>query len=674
MTEGVFFQDLAVVMSIAGLAAMAFSRFGWPKVFGYLAVGILMNGYTWGGAFLTDVQTVRTISQLGVVFLMLTMGLEFSTSDMKKIKNVSVPTAVIDTVVMTWIGYMVGTRVFGWTLVPSLFLGVAICDSATTLLSKMIGELGWSRRSFVKYTLGTSVCEDMVCVGLIALVTGVASGRGMSLGAVGLSMGGLLLFFLGTLLFGLILIPRLFASVAKRKDDEALLLTMLGLCFFISYVAYKLDFSLALGAFLVGILGASSEVKNRLHLLVAPLRSMFSAMFFVSIGLLVDPGACWANIGAIVLVSVVVVLGKGLNCFLGGILTGQSIRESVQMGLSLAQIGEFAFMVAIICAGLTDGETCPMFEIAIGASLITTFLNPFLIRCSETVGNWAQGACPRRFVRWIDTYHAFLRKYQAVDERNDSRRKVRRIVFELIALAILEGVVAAAFGYLTTVDWTRFSVFLERHEAYIFLLLTNVFIAALFVPVTVLATQLGQTLGSVVVGPGEAKWQAPVRHIVMLFAYVAVYGAFGAVGVMINTLAMPESKEVEWSIFVVMVVVGVVGWRFFRRAALRARARFEEALATDERLANLGEMITIQIPENMLNRIVIGPDSPAVGGTVVSLDIRAKTGASVVSLLRGSTTIRNVGPGLTFKAGDVLVAVGEADQIAALRELLGVEA
>ena len=197
MTESVFFQDLAVVMAIAGLAALAFSRFGWPKVFGYLAVGILMNGYTWGGSFLGDVQSVRTLSQLGIVFLMLTMGLEFSTSDMKRIKNVTVPTALIDTVVMVWLGYMVGSRIFGWGLVPSLFLGVAICDSATTLLAKMIGELGWARRPFVKYTLGTSVCEDMLCVGLIALVTGIANGRGMSLGAVGLSMGGLLLFFPG---------------------------------------------------------------------------------------------------------------------------------------------------------------------------------------------------------------------------------------------------------------------------------------------------------------------------------------------------------------------------------------------------------------------------------------------------------------------------------------------
>ena len=674
MTESVFFQDLAVVMAIAGLAALAFSRFGWPKVFGYLAVGILMNGYTWGGSFLGDVQSVRTLSQLGIVFLMLTMGLEFSTSDMKRIKNVTVPTALIDTVVMVWLGYMVGSRILGWGLVPSLFLGVAICDSATTLLAKMIGELGWTRRPFVKYTLGTSVCEDMLCVGLIALVTGIANGRGMSLGAVGLSMGGLLLFFLGTLVFGLILIPRLLASVAKRKDDEALLLTMLGLCFFVSYVAYKLDFSLALGAFLVGILGASSEVKNRLHLLIAPLKSMFSAMFFVSIGLLVDPAACWANIGAIVLVSVVVVLGKGLNCFLGGILTGQSIRESVQMGMSLAQIGEFAFMVAIICAGRMNGESCPMFEIAIGASLITTVLNPFMIRWSEPVGNWAQRSCPRRLARWIDTYHAFLRKYRAVDERNDSRRKVRRIVFELAALAILECVVAAVFGYLKTVDWTRFSLFLERHEGYIFLLLTNVFIAALVVPETLLAAQLGRTLGAVVVGPGEAKWQGPVRHIVMLFAYVAVYGAFAAVGVMINTLAMPNAKGIEWSIVIVMVLVGVLGWRFFKRASLRARQRFDEALATDERLANLGEMITIQIPENTINRLVLGPDSPAIGGTVVSLDIRAKTGASIVSVERGSKTIRNVGPDLVFLPGDALIAMGEPAQISALRDLLGVSA
>lgn len=670
MNESVFFQDLAVVMSVAGLAAVAFSRFGWPKVFGYLLVGILMNEHTWGGSFLADVQSVRTISQLGVVFLMLTMGLELSTSDMKKIKRVTVPTAILDTVVMVWLGCMVGTRLLGWGLVPSLFLGTAICDSATTLLAKMIGELGWSRRPFVKYTLGTSVCEDMVCVGLIALVTGFAGGSGMSLGAVGMSMGGLLLFFLGTLVFGLILIPRLLTSVAKRKDDESLVLALLGICFFVSYVAYRLDYSLALGAFLVGILGASSEVKNRLLLLVAPLRSMFSAMFFVSIGLLVDPAACWANVGTILLLSAVVVFGKGLNCFVGGILTGQTVKESVQMGMSLAQIGEFAFMVAILFIGRYPGGDTSIFVVTIGVSLLTTLLNPFLIRWSDPAGTWAERRCPKRIARWLETYRAFLRKYQEASGVSAPRRKVRRLLAELCVIAALELVVAAVLAFVVRADLSRFSPWLERYDTHISLLLLNLFLFAMAAPLLMISARLSEALNEILVGPGDARWQHPVRNFVRLFVYIAVFGGFETLSIMINAVVVPDRLFLKWCVLAVVLVVGVLGWRFIKRACLRARMRFEEALEVDERLANLGEMMTIQVPRNAIEGVTLAAGSPAVGETVVSLNVRSRTGASIVSVERAGVVTRNIGPEWTFRAGDTLHAIGNADQIAALKALL----
>ena len=151
MLESAFFQDLAVQMVAAGGVAVLFSRLGWPKVLGYICAGILMNGYTWGGCLLKDVGSVKIIGQLGVVFLMFGMGLSFSAKDMKKIKSVALPAAIVDTLVMIWLGYTVGTKVFGWAKVPSVFLGVAICDSATTMLAKVFDELGWGRRMFTKY-------------------------------------------------------------------------------------------------------------------------------------------------------------------------------------------------------------------------------------------------------------------------------------------------------------------------------------------------------------------------------------------------------------------------------------------------------------------------------------------------------------------------------------------
>ncbi|MBP3404589.1 MAG: cation:proton antiporter [Kiritimatiellae bacterium] len=317
MTESLFFQDLAVLMAVAGLVSIVFEKLKWPKVIGYLFAGILMSRHTWGGSFIADEGSIQTIGQLGIVFLMLTLGLEFSAGSLKKVKGVSGPMAAVDTIVMIWLGYTVGRRIFGWSSVQSLFLGAAICDSATTLLAKTIDEMKWSKRPFVRYVISTSILEDVICVGVIALITGVANGAGFSLGAVGLSLGSLAVFFICTVVLGMIFVPRLLNTVSKNGSDEALLLTLLGCCFFVSWVAYKLEFSLALGAFLMGVLGSSSMARARLLKLADPLRSMFAAMFFVSIGLLVNPEMCFANIGTILLLSFGRHFGKGHELFYG---------------------------------------------------------------------------------------------------------------------------------------------------------------------------------------------------------------------------------------------------------------------------------------------------------------------------------------------------------------------
>ena len=222
MTEAFFFQDLAVLMVAAGIASALFTRLGWPKVIGYIAGGVVMSSHTWGGSFLADEASITTFGQLGIVFLMFTLGLEFSAGQMKKVQHVTVPTALFDTVVMICLGYTVARRFLGWGMVPSLFLGAAICDSATTLLAKTIDEMKWSKRPFVRYIFGTTIFEDILCIGVIALVTGVANGKGMSFAAVGLSLGGLAVFLVGVIVFGLLLVPRLLNRIGRMKDDETL--------------------------------------------------------------------------------------------------------------------------------------------------------------------------------------------------------------------------------------------------------------------------------------------------------------------------------------------------------------------------------------------------------------------------------------------------------------------
>lgn len=671
MSEGAFFRDLALLMSVAGLSAALFSRLGWPKVIGYILAGALMSEHTLGVSLFRDPQSISTVGQLGVVFLMFSMGLSFSAKEMKKIRAVALPAAVLDTVVMIWLGYTVGTRVFGWSAVESAFLGVAMCDSATTLLAKVIDEMGWGNRPFAKYVLGTSLCEDIICVGAIAVVTGFATGGGMSASAFAGSLGWLAVFFLAVLVFGMVLVPRLLLSVSSRKDDEALALTLLGVCFLVSFLAYHFNFSLALGAFLVGIIGSTSDVRERLAALVDPLKSMFAATFFVSIGLLVDPSALWASKTAILVVSLVVVVGKLFNITFASLLAGVDVRTSVQNGFALAQIGEFAFMVAILYAGIVNDTSIPMFQIAIGASLLTTLLNPWMIRLSGPAGELAERLVPERFRVFLDAYRAWLAKIGA-SEGSPAFRRLKFAAIRLGVYAVLMFAVASACTLLYRIDYVGLSEFFERHDQIFFFCLANLFCVAMLPLWTGSARPLADSVTELLCGEGTARWQSAIQPLVRFVAFAAVFVLFLAEWGAIAVSIAPAKGPSLWIGIAVIVLVGAFGWRRMVKAGHRASKRLHEALTAEERREGLKRTMTVTIPEGTISEVVIPATSPAIGGTVVTLNVRAKTGASVVSVVRGGKTTRNIGPEWEFRAGDRIVALGDHKQIAALKDLMGV--
>ena len=677
MTEGAFFQDLAMLMAVAGLVAIVFDRFKWPKVLGYLFAGILLSKHTWGLSFLADEASVQTIGQLGIVMLMFSMGLGFSTSELKTIKGVVLPVALIDVILMTWIGYTVGTKVFGWGTVPSLFLGAAICDSATTLLAKIIGELRWNDRPFVKFVMGTSVCEDIVCVGMIALITGVANGGGMSLGGVGLSMGGLAIFFLVTLVVGFALVPRLMKSVAKRGDDEALILTALGCCFLVSYIAWKFEFSLALGAFLMGVIGSTSDVRYRLTRLAGPLKSMFAAVFFVSIGLLVDVSECMRHIPAILLLTGLVLTGKFLNCTLGALLCGQSIKTSIQLGLGLAQIGEFAFMVALLYAVITHDSSTPMYQIVVAVSILTTLMNPILLKLSEPFGDWVEGKTPDKIKTALKGYREAIERYSESNKTTTAAHEIRSSLMILTVFFVLAFAAAICCSLLADRTWP--AGLFDSHKQFIFALAFNLFMVAILAPMVKVAHNLGDALAEVIVGRAkfEANWQSALRHAVRVFALVAVVALWFSQMAMTNVNLVPQDPTTKTIITIILLVTLIFGWRFFYRSFTSASRRIKEAMVADEHLRHerpdLPENpFVLTVPAELIHRVSVPETSPAIGESIAALNIRAKTGANIVRVIRGGKLHRNPGPVWVFAPNDMVVAYGDQVQIAALKDLLGV--
>jgi len=677
MNESAFFQDLAVLMAVVGLVSVVFARLRWPKVIGFLLAGILLGEHTWGGSFLADPRSINTIGQLGIVFLMFTLGLEFSAEDMKKVKHVTIPTAVFDTVMMIWLGYTVGRTFLGWSSLQSLFLGAAICDSATTLLAKTIEEMKWTKRPFVRYIFGSTIFEDILCVGVIALITGAARGDGMSAGAVGWSLGGLLVFFTGVVVFGLVLLPRLLSRVGRMKDDEALLLMLLGCCFLVSFIAYKLDYSLAMGAFLMGIIGASSDVRTRLLDLAAPLRNMFAAVFFVTIGLLVDPMVCLRHSFTILALSVLVVCGKGFNCFAMSILTGQKIKDAVQTGFGLAQIGEFAFMVALIYMTQTGDMSSPMYQIVVGVSLLTTLLNPVLLRLSDPIGDWLESHVPERVQGWLSAYQNWLQRFRSAAVPSFLQKHLRSRLVWLVVIGILEICVAIAVTMLCNLNYSNFQYF-ESHKRFFFCLGANLFYVSMFAPIYGLARSLGRDIAVVLTGTRQPKkWKAAVQLVVTWFTVGLVMTLAFTELVMLNVNIQPDEPAARLFIMVLLVVSGIFGWKRFRRAGRIAGYRFGEAIRSEKRRKvnrkdgpRRDTAITLTLPSDYYRHVVIAAGSPAVGETIRGLDVRAKTGASIVAVVRGGERFRNPGPTWTFEIGDEVSVIGDPPQLVAFNELV----
>ena len=450
------------------------------------------------------------------------------------------------------------------------------------------------------------------------------------------------------------------------------MLTLLGFCFFVTYLAYRLDYSFALGAFLIGVVGSGSEVRARLASLLEPLRNMFAAVFFVSIGLLVNPSACWENWPAILLLTFVVMGGKLVNCTTGALLTGVDIKTSIQMGFSLAQIGEFAYMVALLYVTTTGDMDKPIYQIVVGASLVTTMLNPMMIRFSDKAGTFVEKNCPLRIKNILNGYRGFLARYRN-SGTCEKRAAVRRSLMEIVMIGVLCFAAAVAASQLSDMDLRKYSVFLETHKKFFLALAVNVVIVTLLALAHLIAKSMANTASEIIVGRGDARWQTSISNMVRFF----VEGVFKLLAllelVMINIHIAPDVIWQRCVIWTIVIVAIVFYGRFFVKAGYHVSRPFQAALEVDE-LAKISREVTFSLPEDVIGKVNVSPSSPIIGRSVGSLNIRAETGTTIVTVIRGENRIRNVGPRLEILAGDVLVAMGNDEEIMKLRNFVGGDA
>lgn len=668
-------QDLAAVMLIAGLVAALFHHFGWPKVIGYIAAGALITVSPFKDFLIADEGSVVVLSNLGIIFLMFTLGMELNIRQLRRMGATTFPTAAWDLLLMLLAGYSLGRYVFEWNMLPSLFLGAVICDSSTTLLAKSLEEMGCAKARFATVIFGITITEDILTIGLMAVLTGLALTGQFQAAELVRQLLYLGLFLVGVLVFGLLLLPKFLNRLRRLQDDETLLVIVLGICFGIAFVAEKMSFSLALGAFLVGAVVAESSVLKRVHEHTGALRSMFSAVFFVTIGLMVDPVQMWQHKWSILLVIAVVLVGKTINCLVGAFVTGQPFRDAVQIGVGLAQIGDFAYLVALM--GMTlSGQAAPypeMYQIAVGVSVVTTLINPFLLRRSVSFGAWLERVMPARVQRALVSYtHWSGRSLQQVAADPNRGVMRRHLLLYILDFALVIAVFLTAH-YLDGKQqlWQGFPGFISRHRSLLLWACSCAMAFPILVSSFLHARRLGRDFAEATVSRVLGnRWAVPLRRMTGLAVTLLAMGLMATAFWFLSNLLLLD-RVIFVVTLVAYVVLGWKGWHKVKAMALDGQKTLNDVLNRDD----LSEPEVVAAEAALAApagaKVVLPGHSGACGLTLGELRLRNRTGAAIFRLQRAAGgMVESPGSADVLRAGDQVFLTGSASQLAAARELL----
>ncbi len=570
-------QDLAVVMIVAGLVAILFHRFKQPVVLGYILAGLIIGPHTPPFSLIHDEATIDTLSELGIVFLMFGLGLHFSLGKLKKVGSTAFIASSLEIIFMVLVGYLVG-RFMGWNKMNSIFLGAMLSISSTTIIVKALNELGMAKEHFSELIFGILIVEDILAIAMLALLSSIAMTGNLNVVDVVMTVGKLGIFLTTVLVIGLLFVPRLLDYVASFKSNEMLLVAVLGLCFGVCMLAIKMDYSMALGAFLIGAIIAETKAIHLIETLIEPIRDLFSAIFFVSIGLLIEPRLLWQYAFPILLITFVVVAGKVTSCAFGTFVAGHDTRKSFRVGMGMAQIGEFSFIIAALGLKLKVIEPF-LYPIAVAVSSITTLLTPYLIKNSDAVVGWFDRVAPPGVVGYLDLYSKWVERIWKSDD--DITKKIAKKLGMQISLNV-----TLITALLLVAVWLKdpFET-LFKHQPFILdhshaLIWLGAVIVGM--PLFIASFRQLDVLGVLVAeicAPDEAAGaRGPIiRRLIANTVLLAGSGAFGLWVLLVSAALLPDWRLLI-GLLLLIAVVTFFSWRKLIQVYLGAQQSLDETL------------------------------------------------------------------------------------------------
>jgi CPA2 family monovalent cation:H+ antiporter-2 len=674
-----FLRSLALVLCVAAVTTVVFQRLRQPVVLGYLLAGTVVGPHTPFPLF-ADQGIIQTLSELGVILLMFSLGLEFNLRRLFRAGPGPVTVAVVQCSVMVWLGY-VTAQLFGWTTLESVYAGAAIAISSTTIIVKAFEEQG-VRGPLTDLVFGVLILEDIIAIFLIAVLTTLSSGAGLSLANLGVTGARLGAFLAVVLAAGMLVVPRAMRMVVALKRPETTVVASIGLCFACALLAQTAGYSVALGAFLAGALIGESGVERTVEELVQPVRDVFAAVFFVAVGMLIDPAVIARHWPAVGVFTIVVVVGKVAAVTVAAFLVGNGIRLSVQAGMSLAQIGEFSFIIAGVGIALgAIGDA--LYPVAVAVSAFTTLFTPWLIRAADPVATWVDRRLPKRIQTFVALYGAWLEALHQEPRPAGAAQQPRRTIVLLLVDVVLLAAIVISFsvGGVLLVEPLEQRASLSPTVAWTVVLGAATTVAAPFWLGIIrnsraLAILLAGGVMPAVAGTSTDLADAPRRAFVVTLQLGLLLLA-GAPLVAVTQPFLPPFWGAAMLVLI-LAVLSVALWRSATNLQAHTRAGAQmilEVLAHQAQSSDAGSAELQRLRDLMPglgdpSPVRLAPDSFAVGKTLARLNLRGLTGATVLAIARGGEGVLVPTGKETLRPGDVLALAGTHNAIAAARSLI----
>ena len=611
-------SDLGLILITAGIAVLLFKKMKQPLVLGYLIAGFLAGNHFDFFPSVTDIKSVEVWAQIGVIFLLFSLGLEFSFKKLMKVGGTASITAITQILSMVLIGFLVG-QWMDWSKMDSIFLGVILSISSTTIILKTFDELGVKAQNFAGIVLGSLIVQDILAILMMVLLSTFAVSEQFSGSALLQSILKLVFFLTLWFIGGIFFIPTLLKKAKHLLTDEMLLIISIALCLMMVVLAANVGFSPALGAFIMGSIIAETTQAEHIEHLVKPVKDLFGAVFFVSVGMLIDPKALYENAIPVIILSMITILGQSLTSTIGALLSGQPLKESVQTGMSLSQIGEFSFIIATL--GITLNVTSSfLYPVVVAVSAVTTFSTPFMIKMATPFSEFLAKKLPRRWIKKIERYSANAQSIRSV---SNWQKVLKAYLIQVILVSVIIAaiILLSSQFILPLVQGFKFG---NALGALITLIVLSPFLWAL--------SLRRVAVNEVAILMEERKYHGPIIMMILLRLLLTIF----FIGFLLNIFFSPF-------VALIALIVAIFVYFVFRKKLNKQYHKIENHF-----LANLNDR---EITKAKRSRSDLSPwdghmayfeiakESNIIGKTLKELQIREQMGINIASIKRGDIVI-----------------------------------